>query len=116
LNVFSLLPLILPIGAWIIWWDKDRHKLVGVRRIVALIGLLTASLTLVSFALTLEYAHHIGGFATRMDAGRRWLLFNHAFCLLALLLACVGVGKSRVLGVLSAIVAALLFAGSASNY
>lgn len=106
LIIIALLPIL---AAWRQWVVTDHVPLNRTRKSLFIVALCLASAAVFEYVAFVLYTGHIGGFGTDFAAVFRWTRPGFWISMLALLLAFFGRGKSRMLGVTSALVMVILW-------
>ena len=104
------------VGAWFLWFSRDRQRLRSTRRYVAVTGLGTVSLAAVGLFGALVHSISLGGFTHYRRLFDAWLQPNLVICFIALILTVFGRGASRVLGLIATLLILIIWVGSAVTF
>jgi hypothetical protein len=106
LFIIVLLPTAL---AWRRWLAVDQLSLAGTRKFFFIGGLVSITIALLEYLVFAVYTYHIGGFGTNFPAVFMWTRPGLWVSILALLLVLMGVSKSRLFGLISAVLMILMW-------
>lgn len=108
--IILIIIVLLPIAvAWKKWLATDQQSLIGTRKILFTAGLSVATLALVEYLAFALYTTHIGGFGTNFPSVFKWTRPGFWASVLALFLVLAGRGRSRLFGIVSAILMAIVW-------